>query len=245
MTFSRLVLFDIDGTLLWPDGAGRASLKIALIELFGTAGAIDSYQFVGHTDRETVFTLMQREGFATEEIEHRFADLAPAMERALARLIEAGRHNIRPCPGALELVAILHQRDDVLLGLITGNLRPTAALKLRAAGFDPDLFKVGAFGHISPLRADLPPHAVEQARQITRTTFRNRQIVIIGDTPADITCGESVGARSIGVLTGWIKRPDMEAAGPEYLFEDLSDTPAALAAIFAPVNGEQPAANPR
>jgi len=240
MALTRLVLFDIDGTLLWPDGAGRASMKVALIELFGTAGAIDSYQFVGHTDRETVFSLMTQAGFPVEEIEQGFAQLAPVMEYALGRLVEAGRHNIRPCPGALELIAKLDQRPDALLGLVTGNLRPTAAIKLRAAGFDPAMFKVGAFGHISPLRADLPPHAVEEARQITQVVFRDGQIVIIGDTPADVTCGASVGARSIGVLTGWTKREDMEAANPDYLLADLSDQQAALAAIFGPAAQASP-----
>ncbi len=238
MAPKRLVLFDIDGTLLWPDGAGRASLKGALQELFGTAGGIDAYQFVGHTDRETVFTLMGREGFSQEEIEQRFARIGPIMEEALARLIAEKKHNIRPCPGAHELIARLLDCEGVILGLVTGNLRPTAAIKLRAAGFDPGVFKVGAFGHLSPWRADLPPHAVDEANRLAGVSFRKGQIVIIRDTPDDVTCGRGVGARSIAVMTGWVQRPELEAAGPDYLFDDLGETQAVLDAIFAPVDGD-------
>jgi phosphoglycolate phosphatase-like HAD superfamily hydrolase len=91
----RLVLFDIDGTLLWPDGAGRASMKIALREVYGTAGAIDCYQFAGHTDRETVARLMGEAGIPSEVIWERFDLLAPAITAALVHLVQEKRHNIR------------------------------------------------------------------------------------------------------------------------------------------------------
>ena len=235
MPAQRLVLFDIDGTLLWPDGAGRASMKAGLLEVFGTAGAIDHYQFVGHTDRETIFTLMREQGFSDSDIEARFGDLAPAMERALSKLIDAQRHNIRPCPGASDLVAQLHGHANATLGIVTGNLQPTAALKLRTAGYDPAVFRVGAYGHLSPLRADLPPHAVEEARQHTGIEYQKGQVVIIGDTPADVTCGLGIGARSIAVATGFSKPEDLQAAGPDYLFADLTQTDDVLDAIFTSV----------
>ena len=235
MPSRRLVLFDIDGTLLWPDGAGRASMKAGLLEVFGTAGEIDAYKFVGHTDRETIFKLMRDQGFSDSEIEARFGDLAPAMERALSKLIDAQRHHIRPCPGASDLVAHLHDRANVTLGLVTGNFQLTAILKLRTAGYDPTVFRVGAYGHLSPLRADLPPHALEQARQYTGTEFQKGQVVIIGDTPADVTCGLGIGARSIAVATGFSKPEELQAAGPDYLFADLSQTGEVLDAIFTTV----------
>lgn len=238
MALKRLVLFDIDGTLLWPDGAGRASMKAALEKLFGTAGDIDSYHFAGNTDRETVFSLMSREGFDPEEIELRFRQLGPTMEMALRDVLARKTHNIRPCPGALELIGALSGYQEILLGLVTGNLKPTATLKLEAVGFDPAVFKVGAFGELSAWRADLPPHAVKQAYELTGARFGDGQTLTVGDTPADVTCGQSVGARSIAVMTGWTPRPEMEAAGPDYLFDDLSDTQALLAAILAPVDAD-------
>jgi phosphoglycolate phosphatase-like HAD superfamily hydrolase len=141
---TRLVLFDIDGTLLWPDGAGKASMKLALEQVYGTAGPIDTYKFAGCTDRLTVGTLLREAGLPPEQVWDRFEQLGPAMESALQTLIEEKQHHIRPCPGALELVDALADRGDILVGLVTGNLRPTAVVKLSAAGFDPALFRVGA-----------------------------------------------------------------------------------------------------
>jgi phosphoglycolate phosphatase-like HAD superfamily hydrolase len=235
MAYSRLVLFDIDGTLVWPDGIGRASMKVALEEVYGTAGPIDSYQFVGQTDLDTVSVLMSRAGLAPALIEERFPRIAPTMQNALARFVEEKRFNIRPCTGAPEVVAALAARPDALLGLITGNLRPTAEIKLRATGYDPSLFRVGAFGDLSAARADLPPHALAAASDLTGVEFSGKQVVIIGDTPADITCGRGVGARSIAVATGWISADDLRRHQPDTLFADLTDTQAVLDAIFAPV----------
>jgi phosphoglycolate phosphatase len=224
---TRLVLFDIDGTLLWPDGAGKASMKLALEQVYGTAGPIDTYKFAGCTDRLTVGTLLREAGLPPEQIWDRFAQLGPAMEAALRILLQEKRHHIRPCPGAIELVA--------LVGLVTGNLRPTAAVKLLAAGFDPALFRVGAYGDEAEARTNLPPRAVERARQLTGVSFKGKQIVIIGDTPDDMHCGRSVGARSMVVMTGWVDRPTMEALYPDYIFDDLSDTHQVLSAIMAPL----------
>lgn len=237
-TPTRLVLFDIDGTLLWPDGAGKASMKLALEQVYGTAGPIDTYKFAGCTDRLTVGTLLREAGLLPEHIRDRFDQLGPVMEAALHALLQEKRHHIRPCPGALELVDALADREDVLVGLVTGNLRPTAAVKLSAAGFDPALFRVGAYGDEAEARADLPPQAVERARQLTGVSFKGRQIVIIGDTPDDMRCGRSVGARSMAVMTGWVDRPTMEALYPDYIFDDLSDTRRVLGAIMAPVEDD-------
>jgi phosphoglycolate phosphatase-like HAD superfamily hydrolase len=234
MTYTRLVLFDIDGTLLWPDGIGRASMKTALEQVYGTSGPIDGYQFIGQTDLDTVSVLMGRAGLAPALIAERFPQLEAAMETALAGLVESRQHNIRPCTGGPELVTALASRPDTLLGLITGNVRPTAEIKLRAVGYDTSVFRVGAFGSHSPLRADLPPVAVAEARQLIGITFSGKQITIIGDTPADITCGRGVGARSIAVATGWIGADVLRQHQPDFLFDDLTDTQAVLGAILAP-----------
>ncbi len=230
---NRLVLFDIDGTLLWPDGAGKASMRLALEQVYGTAGPIETYKFAGCTDRLTVGTLLREAGLPPEQIWDRFDQLGPAMESALHMLLQEKRHHIRPCPGALELVDALADHKNVLVGLVTGNLRPTAAVKLSAAGFDPALFRVGAYGDEAEARDDLPPRAVERARQLTGVSFKGKQVVIIGDTPDDMHCGRSIGARNIAVMTGWVERPAMEALHPDTIFDDLSNTQAVHAAIMA------------
>lgn len=230
----RLVLFDIDGTLLWPDHAGRDAMKIALEALYGTAGPIDSYHFGGFTDRRTVRVLLEAAGLPAEVIWERFPRLGPVMAQAMRERLTHNKHHIRPCTGGPELVAALHTRSDVLLGVLTGNLFETAAVKLEAAGYAAQQFRVGAFGDISENRADLLKHAVEQARQLYGVVVAGQQIVVIGDTPHDITCGREYGARSVAVLTGWNTRAELEAYSPNYLFEDLGDTGAVLDAIFHP-----------
>jgi phosphoglycolate phosphatase len=233
---TRLVLFDIDGTLLWPDGAGRVSMKIALEQIYGTAGPIETYKFAGYTDRRTVATLMGEAGLSQEQIWDRFGQVGPVMEAALHELLRENRHNIRPCPGAIDLVETLAEREDILVGLVTGNLQATAAIKLAAAGFEPSLFRVGAYGDEAEARAELPPRAVERARQMTGVSFKGGQIVIIGDTPDDVLCARSVGARSMAVMTGWVERPSMEAMNPTIIFDDLSNTQAVLDVIMAPID---------
>lgn len=235
---NRLVLFDIDGTLLWPDGAGKASMRLALEQVYGTAGPIETYKFAGYTDRRTVGRLLLDAGLPPEHIWARFEQLGPAMESALRSLLHDRQHDIRPCPGALELVDALARHPAALVGLVTGNLQLTAALKLQAAGFDPVVFRVGAYGDEAESRDDLPPRAIERARQLTGVSFKGGQVVIIGDTPDDMRCGRGVGARSMAVMTGWVDRPVMEALHPDILFDDLSDTQAVIDAIMQPVSDD-------
>jgi phosphoglycolate phosphatase-like HAD superfamily hydrolase len=230
----HLVLFDIDGTLLRPDGAGRASLTLALEQVYGTAGDAHAFSLAGSLDRNTVRVLMTGAGISEEAIWAHFEELGRVMELHLHERIQARLHNVQPCPGAHALINTLRQQDAVVLGLITGNFEGTAHIKMGAAGFDPGVFRVGAFGHEADSRDELPRLAVERAAALTGQKFSGRQVVIIGDTPSDATCGKSIGARSIAVLTGWSSREELQAAEPDYLFDDLSDQDAILAAIFAP-----------
>ncbi len=229
-----LVLFDIDGTLLLPDGAGRASLALALEQVYGTAGNAQSFSLAGSLDRRTVRVLMTDAGVADNVIWSRFEELGHVMELHLHERIAAGLHNVHPLVGAHTLITTLNQRSDILLGLITGNFEGTAHIKLAAAGFAPEMFRVGAFGHEADARDELPRLAVGRAASLTGHEFRGKQVVIIGDTPSDVTCGQGIGARSIAVATGWTSRGELQAAGPDYLFDDLADNDAILSAIFAP-----------
>jgi phosphoglycolate phosphatase len=234
MPLTRLVLFDIDGTLLMPDGAGKASLVAALEQVYGTPGDAANYNLGGSLDRETVRILMSAAGIEEAIIWQRFEDVGRAMESSLRERISANLHNVQPVPGAPELVAALHMHDEVLLGLVTGNFRATALVKLEAAGYDPTLFQIGAFGHEAENRGDLPPLAVRRAKELSGIDFRGQQVVIIGDTTSDIRCGHGIGARSIALATGWVSREELAKAGPDYLFDDLADMEAVLRAIFAP-----------
>jgi len=230
-SLNRLALFDIDGTLLWPDGLGRAAFVAALERTYGTAGVIASFSFAGYTDRGIAQRALAPAGIDEATIWARFDALRTALIEETAR--RRPNHNVQPCPGAHTLIKTLAARDDIVLGLLTGNVRGAAFVKLEAAGFDPADFRVGVYGDEADERSDLPPIAAARAAELTGRPFAGKEIVIIGDTVADITCGRGVGARSIAVCTGWVTRDVLAAANPDFLFDDLQDTEAALAAIEA------------
>ncbi len=229
-----LILFDIDGTLLRADGAGREAMRAALTRVYGTAGTIDDHAFGGRTDRELVASLLSEAGVPGDRIDAGFEDFSSAMAEELAERLACGEHHVEPCAGAPALVDALSQRSDTLVGLLTGNLESTSHLKLKAAGYPLHAFRVGAFGGELADRADLFRMAVERASQLSGVPYLAERAVVIGDTPADVACGKPHGARAITVLTGGHPRGALEAAGPYAIFDDLADLPRVMAAIYAP-----------
>ena len=226
----HLVLFDIDGTLLWPDSVGRASLEAALLRVFDTQGSLANYSLRGQTDRQIVSDVLAGEGISPDEIEARFDELCSVMAEEMVKLLPG--HDVRPCDGGLSLVEKLRARGDVLLGLVTGNFQETAFLKLEAAGYRREHFRVGAYGAERANRAELPPLAVERAKQLTGQCFEGQAIVVVGDTPADIACAQSVSARTVAVATGWDSPEVLRSHSPDSLLPDLADTGEALTAIL-------------
>ncbi len=228
----KLVLFDIDGTILWTDGAGRRAIQHALVEVFGARGPED-HRFDGKTDPQIVREMMRVEG-------HEDAHIDEHMERLFAMYVERLRDELRNpqhppklFPGVKVLLDTLAERQDVLLGLLTGNLVEGARAKLESVGVDPDIFVIGAFGSDHELRPELPAIARRRAAELLDVEVDGRDIVVIGDTPADMTCGQSVGAKPIGVATGRYSIEELMAHGAHAAFPDLSDTAAVLAAILS------------
>jgi phosphoglycolate phosphatase len=229
----KLVLFDIDGTLLWSDGAGRSAITAALLDEMGATGPIEGFRFDGKTDPQIVHELMlaaeHPHAHSSSHIQavcHRYVEL-------LQRELAAGRRSPYVYPGVGELLDALEHRPDAVLGLLTGNLVDGARLKLASVGIDFDRFPVGAFGSDAAEREKLPAVAAARAAPLMGEAPRGDKIVIIGDTPADVTCGASVGARPIAVATGHYGVETLRAAGAYAVFEDFSDTDGVLAAIFA------------
>jgi phosphoglycolate phosphatase-like HAD superfamily hydrolase len=226
----KLVLFDLDGTLLWTDGAGRRAIHRALVDVLGTPGPIDGFRFDGRTDGEIVQRLAEGAG-----IRHTDALLASVLDRYVACLREeiarpAQRTTVYP--GVRELLDALETRSDCVLGLLTGNVREGAALKLASGGLAFERFRLGAFGSDSAHRPDLPAVAQRRAKEELGLDLRGHDIVIVGDTPADVTCGNGIGARAIGVATGSFTVEQLMEAGAYAAFTDLSDTQAVLASVF-------------
>ena len=228
----RVVLFDIDGTILWSDGAGRRAVFQALEEHFGKSGP-GEHRFDGKTDPQIVRELMRHAGVSDPDIDERIDEV---LERYLALLREelgGAEHGRHVFPGVPELLDALEARDDVVVGLLTGNIHPGAHAKLSAVGIDPERFVVGAFGSDHHDRPELPEIARRRAERLLGHPVSGRDIVVIGDTPADMACGVSIGARAIGVATGRYTVDELRACGGAAVFADLTDTTAVVRAILA------------
>jgi phosphoglycolate phosphatase-like HAD superfamily hydrolase len=229
----KLVLFDIDGTLLWSAGAGRSAIGEALLAEMGETGPIGEYRFDGKTDPQIIVELMLAAGHPDAESEGHIAAVCRRYLELLEEALASREHEVTVLPGVTRLLAALEDRPDALLGLLTGNLAHGATLKLTAAGIDPDRFRVGAFGSDAAARDELPAIATARAAPLMGYVPEGSHVIIIGDTPADVTCGQGVGARAIGVATGRHSVVELLAAGAHTAFDDLSDTEAVLTAIYA------------
>jgi phosphoglycolate phosphatase-like HAD superfamily hydrolase len=227
----RLVLFDIDGTLLTAQGAPRRAFHRAMLEVYGTAGPIATHRFDGKTDPQIAHELLLAAGLPSAAILGSLSALWGTYVRELSIEFAQPTHRTIVLPGVLALLQRLEASGDVVLGLLTGNIREGATLKLASADIRTP-FPVGAFGSDCERREGLPPVAVDRARELTGITFSRRDIVIVGDTPSDVTCGQVLGVRAIAVATGSFDRFELRAAGADAAFDNLSDTQSVLEAIL-------------
>lgn len=218
------VLFDIDGTLLLTDGAGRAALGRALEVIYGTTGPLAGFNFHGKTDPQIVVELLTRAGVQEPEIRSRLSSVWPVYLEALERELEDRRlrGRIVLLPGVRELLASLERWPEVRLGLLTGNIEPAARLKLTAAGVSAR-FDVGGFGSDSEVRIEIARIAVDRCRSASGPGAAPA-VVVVGDTPEDVACALAVGATAVAVATGRHGVAELEAAGADAVFEDFSDT---------------------
>ena len=214
----RLVLFDIDGTLVDCGPSVRRLFGDAMIEVFGTAGPIDSYDFCGRTDDEIVFGLTAAAGLPAAEVSRRL----PLMKRLYVQWLDATLDpaEMRVLPAVTGLLDDLAARDDVCLALLTGNWQDGARVKLGRAGLD-GYFAFGAFGDDQPDRLGLPPVALERAAAVTGRRWRMDECLIVGDSPADVACARAHDIPALAVATGRTPAEELLAAGPRWLVDDL------------------------
>ena len=225
----RLVLFDIDGTLLSAGLVFRQVLAEILIETFDTAGPMESYAFAGRTDPEIVRGLMSGAGVDAAVID---ANMRAVLERFAARLVSVLKNEmIRPKPGIPMLVERLAAEKGVTLGLLTGNLEPCARAKLAPLGLNAH-FPFGAFGSDHEQRSALPAIAVERAYRATGQRFVGKSVVIVGDTVFDVRCGRGLGVRAVAVAASATPREALSAEQPDALLDSFDDVEAAVAAIL-------------
>ncbi|PSQ71921.1 MAG: HAD family hydrolase [Bacteroidetes bacterium QH_9_67_14] len=220
-----LLLFDIDGTLVDAFGAGRKAVEDAFRDVTGSPVDSGEFSFSGKTDPQIVRDLLKEHGFPDDGR----TDLDALTERVLDRYAERlavtiAEKRVEALPGTSHLLGALTQHDDLLLGLLTGNLERTAHLKLSGAGL-ADVFDSppGAFGSDDADRDRLVPVAARRAEEQTGRAFSGGDIVVIGDTPRDVACGQAHSARTVGVCTGRYDRADLEDAGADLILDDLTD----------------------
>jgi phosphoglycolate phosphatase-like HAD superfamily hydrolase len=228
----KLVLFDIDGTLLRGDGSARRAFEGSLRHTF----AIEPdprVHYDGKTDPQIARELLRLAGHDDAEIDARLPEMLDGYLERLRREVSNGSRHFEALPGVPALLDALEPRDDVVLGLLTGNVAAGARVKLRSAGVDVGRFRVGAFGCDHEHRPELPRVAQRRARELTGRDFGGDDIVVVGDTPADIACARPVGARTLAVATGRYSADELAAHAPTTTFDDLTDTDAVVAALVA------------
>ena len=229
----RLVLFDIDGTLLLSLGAGRRALVAAMASEFDQTDAVAAgVRFDVKTDPQIVREMFEVAGLPAPTDQQVGAILERYID-CLRQVLSHPDHRTEVMPGVLSLLDRIEAESHAVLGLLTGNVAGGAELKLRSGDIDPQRFRVGAYGSDHAIRAELPAIAAGRAESLFGRRPHGAEIVIIGDTPADVTCGLAVGARAIGVATGAYSTAELARAGAYAVFENLSDQQAVWEAISA------------
>ena len=218
----KLILFDIDGTLVLTGGAGIRAMNRAGEEILGVLNLLDGIPCAGRTDWIILHDALTKAGHELDE--DLFERMREAHIRYLAEEIEHRGDGVKEVmPGVRELLPALRSRDDVALGLLTGNFEEAARIKL--GHFDLwDFFRCGAFGDDAADRNALVPFAVERARSCGLGSFGYAEVVVIGDTPHDVACAVAVGAQPVAVATGGFSVEQLRATGAPVVLEDLSDT---------------------
>lgn len=226
----RLILFDIDGTLIQAHGAGHRSLVRAMQDVFGTAGAHDDYDWRGKTDPQIVRDLLRHAGVSDRAIEAGLAECFDRYRGYLDRTLANG-HRVDVLPGVPEILRRLNARHDAVVGLLTGNVEPGAVAKLRPTGLLP-FFRIGAYGSDDVERRRLPAIARDRASRSTGHPFAFGDITIVGDTPLDVDCARACGARVVAVATGQHTVGELAACDPDVVFTDLADVEAVVRALL-------------
>lgn len=217
-----LLLFDVDGTLVHVNGAGRAALRTAMTEVYGETGPIETFDFHGRTDPEIVRGLLRAAGRADAWIDESLPLLWERYVGLLRRELRLRRETLRVCPGVGELLERVAVDPYLAAGLLTGNVEAGAWAKLGACELG-GAFAFGAFGSDSEHRGDLPPVALRRARRHTGVEFRPDRVLVIGDTPEDVRCAEATGLRSLGVATGRYSVGELTEEGADAVVPTLRE----------------------
>jgi phosphoglycolate phosphatase len=226
MTDLRVILWDIDGTLLHSrrHGAFKRYMAPAMLRVFGTTGRLDELVVSGMTDLQIFTEALRGEGFTPEQIRGRLPELVELFLAGMEQMAAEGEL-FRELPGARAALAAVGREPRYLNSLLTGNVEPAARLKLRLVGLEEFFRLPGAFGDLSHDRRDLPAVARERISRHLGVDINPEQLIVIGDTPNDIACARHFGARAVAVATGRSHTADeLLKYSPDAVLDDLTDT---------------------
>lgn len=223
----RLVLFDIDGTLVNALGAGRAALETAMDSVYGRISPAGKFDFHGMTDPAILRELLRRAGWAEERVDRSMGAVWPAYYAELDRELAARNGRVHTYPGVTDLLDAITADRRFVTCLVTGNMEPGAWRKLAACGLST-LFRFGAFGSDSESRDDLPAIARRRAALLYGSEFDLREAVVVGDTPADVRCARVNGARVLSVATGRHTVEELWKHDPDHVVENLADVSSVM-----------------
>lgn len=228
----RLVVFDIDGTLLTVKGMGRRALSRALAAVLGEPDPIAGVSFFGVADGQVIEqAYLQRLGRPPAPGE--FAAACDSFEKAMREESVANRADAEPVPGAPELLARLSADQRIYLSLATGNLRATGRIKLALCGLDR-FFPVGGFADDAAERAEILRAAIDHAEKHYGVGFPPRSIAYVGDTSSDLLAARALGVRAISVLTVYSDRDRIHELAPDAVFAGRFEVAAFYRALQLP-----------
>ena len=224
----KLLLFDIDGTLVDCGGQPKPLFGEALEEVYGARGDIRGYDFSGKTDPRIVVDLMTAAGVPESVIRQRLPDLRDAYLARLEERLEP--EHVRILPGVVELLTTLAERDDLVLALLTGNWERGAGIKLGSVGLRR-FFAFGSYGDGQTDRRALPPVALARAAEHCGREFRPEETWIVGDSLLDVDCARAHGIPCLAVATGRTEAAALAAGGARQVVENLGVTRDVLTAL--------------
>ncbi len=224
----RLILWDVDGTLLTTGGVSAEAMRVAMGMVLGPVSERQRHSYAGKTDWQIINETFPQ--LDPESVVGRLREFSDTYVAELRRRHDDLLARARLLPGVVDALLALH--EQVIQAPLTGNIAAVARIKIEALGLERYLnLEVGAYGDDHYERARLVQFAAERAAAHYGRSFSGENIIVVGDTPSDVRCGKAHGARTVAVATGPFSVDDLAAHQPDALLPDLSDTAALLRAI--------------
>lgn len=214
---NKLVLWDIDGTLMHCGSDGTKALNSAFMELYSIENAFMGVGIGGAMDS----TVLSKVALTHNIEESDFNDIKQQFARELKKILADDKQK-RILPGVREIIEYIEKSEDIFQGILTSNFKVGAEIKLESVGLS-EIFEVGVYGECNGEKWNGALEAIAKAESVFGRKFDIKNIFNIGDSRYDVECAKKIGSVSIGVATGWMDYQTLKKFEPDYLFDDLSN----------------------